>query len=154
MITLKNILVPTDFSENSQLALNYGKELAEAFRASLHVLHVLQPLNMVFPALDPTYAPPPYLDALEQSARQQLERALSEADRKKFNAQVALVMGPPFVEIDMYARKQQIDLIVMGTHGRGPLTRMLLGSVADKIVRKASCPVLVVRPEEHQFVTA
>ena len=59
--------------------------------------------------------------------------------------------GPPFVEIIRYAKEHDVDLLIMGTHGRGGLAHMLLGSVAEKVVRKSPCPVLTVRPDQHQF---
>jgi nucleotide-binding universal stress UspA family protein len=66
---------------------------------------------------------------------------------------MATVVGSPFFEIVRYAEEQQIDLIVIGTHGRGPIGHMLLGSVAEKVVRKSPCPVLTVRQPQHDFVT-
>jgi nucleotide-binding universal stress UspA family protein len=86
----------------------------------------------------------------ETQARQRLATLLPEGDRT--GAVIATIVGSPFYEIVRYATEQQIDLIVIGTHGRGPLGHMLLGSVAEKVVRKAPCPVLTVRHPQHEFV--
>lgn len=152
MIALKRILVPTDFSECSDAALKYGRALGEPFGASLHLLHVIQD-----PYTQPWAAeafPAPLGEMLQQwqeQARIRLVNLLPEAERT--HATVATVVGSPFLEIARYASEQDIDLIVLGTHGRGPLGHMLLGSVAEKIVRKSPCPVLTVRHPQHDFVT-
>jgi universal stress protein A len=148
-IQLQNICVPVDFSDTSVAALNYAKALADAFHAKLHLLHVL--VNW-FPDGDFPISPQVYLE-LEKSAKAQLERQLTQQDVAKYRAKLELVSGTSeFVEIVRYARDQKIDLLVMGTHGRGPIAHMLLGSVAEKVVRKAPCPVLTVRHPEHEFV--
>ena len=91
--------------------------------------------------------------SLEKSARKQLESQLTPQELEKYQAQLELINGTSeFVEIVRYAREKNIDLLVMGTHGRGPIAHMLLGSVAEKVVRKAPCPVLTVRHPEHEFV--
>ena len=151
MIALKRILVPTDFSVCSDAALKYGRALTEAFGATLHLLHVVQD-----PYTQPWAAeafPTPLGEMLaqwEEQARQRLATLLPEGDRT--GAAIATIVGSPFYEIVRYATEQQIDLIVIGTHGRGPLGHMLLGSVAEKVVRKAPCPVLTVRHPQHDFV--
>ncbi|HZZ27278.1 MAG TPA: universal stress protein [Pirellulales bacterium] len=148
-IELRNICVPVDFSDTSAAALNYAKALAEAFQAQLHLLHVL--VNWI-PDNDFPISPQFYSD-LEKSARLQLDKLLTAQERDKFKARLELVNGmSEFVEIIRYAREKNIDLLVLGTHGRGPIAHMLLGSVAEKIVRKAPCPVLTVRHPEHEFV--
>ncbi len=152
-IVLEKILVPVDFSEASDNALRYGKAFAEAFNSELHVLHVFE--EPVVPAWTTEgYIPAlqSVREELEKRARQKLEECLSAEEREKFRAQLVLKTGSPFVEIIRYARDTDIDLIVIGTHGRGPIAHILLGSVADRVVRKAPCPVLTVRPSEHEFV--
>lgn len=151
MIALTRILVPTDFSECSEAAVKYARALAAAFGASLHLLHVVQD-----PYTQPWAAeafPAPLGDLLEQwqsQARTRLVNLLPEAERS--GAMIATEVGSPFFEVVRYAEEQKIDLIVIGTHGRGPLGHMLLGSVAEKVVRKAPCPVLTVRHPQHDFV--
>ena len=152
MIELKRILVPTDFSEPSAAAVKYAKEFAEAFGASLHVLHVLED-PLVFAPMSEGYATPPnFYEELEKNARDRLAAVVSAAELPTPQTRVTLTKGSPFVEIVRYAKSEDIDLIVMGTHGRGPMAHMLMGSVAEKVVRKAPCPVLTVRHPEHEFV--
>jgi nucleotide-binding universal stress UspA family protein len=153
MIVLKRILVPTDFSQCSDAAVRYARALAEAFQASLHLLHVVQD-----PYTQPWAAeafPAPLGEMLgqwEEQARLRLGTLVGEQERA--TTTTATVVGSPFFEIVRYAAEQQIDLIVIGTHGRGPIGHMLLGSVAEKVVRKAPCPVLTVRHPQHEFVSS
>ena len=153
MIRLTKILVPTDFSDFSKHALRYGCEFARRFSAELTLLNVVEDVYPLIP--EPGMMLPAtgeYLDALQESAWKSLEN-LPAADWSgglTINRQV--LVGTPFVEIVRYAREQNIDMIVIGTHGRTGLAHALMGSVADKVVRKALCPVLTVRPEGHSFV--
>lgn len=146
----KHILVPTDFSETAAAALEYAKILAEAFGSTLHIMHVAQDPLAYVPAMEPNVSTAAVLaqlrDDLGTDGRRRLASLLSEAEREKFHARWELRWGTPHVEVDDYAARHGIDLIVMGTHGRGAIGGLLLGSVADKLVRKAPCPVLVVRP--------
>jgi nucleotide-binding universal stress UspA family protein len=153
MLTLKTVLVPTDFSEASESALRYGKAMAEAFGASLHVVHVMEDLLAHAWAAEVYVSSMPQLrDEIEKESRQRLGALLTDAERNTFRAETALLAGNPFLEIIRYAKAHGVDLIVMGTHGRGPIAHMLLGSVAEKVVRKSPCPVLTVREAQHEFV--
>ena len=153
MLSIKTVLVPTDFSDASESALNYGKAMAEAFGASLHVLHVMEDLLAHAWAAEVYVASMPNLrDEIERESRQRLGTMLTPEDVTRLRAEIALVAGNPFIEIIRYAKANNIDLIVMGTHGRGPIAHMLLGSVAEKVVRKSPCPVLTVREAQHEFV--
>ena len=153
MLTLKTVLVPTDFSDASESALRYGKAMAEAFGASLHVVHVMEDLLAHAWAAEVYVSSMPQLrDEIEKESRQRLGALLTDGERKAFRAETALLAGNPFLEIIRYAKAHGIDLIVMGTHGRGPIAHMLLGSVAEKVVRKSPCPVLTVRDSQHEFV--
>jgi len=151
MITLKNILVPSDFSECSDQAVRYGLELARKFDATIHLLHVVQD-----PATQPWVAEGfamPLLDVVEQWQKQaegRLAAAVPPADRAR--SRVVAVIGSSYAEILRYAEEQGIDLIVMGTHGRGAVGHLLLGSIAEKVVRRSPCPVLTVRHPQHGFV--
>jgi len=148
MITLERILVPTDFSECAERARSYACELARRFGAELHLLHVVPPVSLpgyVGPVPDELLQP-------EEGARQELEKWNDPAFEHAKGVVRSVTTGTPFVEIVRHARDQAVDLIVIGTHGRSGLTHMLLGSVTEKVVRKAPCPVLTVRPEGHQFV--
>ncbi len=148
MITLKRILVPTDLSEPSERARSYACELAKRFDADIHLLHVVAPIAV------PGYVGPIPEEWVhpEEGARRELEAWNDPAFDHVRHIERTVTVGTPFVDIVRYARDQQIDLIVMGTHGRSGLAHTLLGSVAEKVVRKAPCPVLTVRPEAHQFV--
>ncbi len=156
MITIKQVLVPTDFSEPSEVALQYGKAFAEQFQAKLHLIHVLDENALVYPWTSPegsTLTLGAARAELEHGVQDRLSKILSPAELEKYSAQVVTLVGSPFLEIVTYAKTQNIDLIVMGTHGRGPIAHMLMGSVAEKVVRKAPCPVLTVRHPEHEFIT-
>jgi nucleotide-binding universal stress UspA family protein len=154
MIALEQIMVPTDFSKPSEIALHYAKELARNFKASLHVVHVLEPMQLMPLASPGGTIPGMYSlrDEWEKRVHEQLGKMLNNGEREQFRAKLLMLTGSPFVEIIRYARSQSIDLIVMGTHGRGPISHMLIGSVAERVVRKAPCPVLTVRHPEHEFV--
>lgn len=153
MLTLKTVLVPTDFSEASESALRYGKAMAEAFGASLHVVHVMEDLLAHAWAAEVYVSSMPQLrDEIEKESRQRLGALLTETERATLRAETTLLAGNPFLEIIRYAKAHGVDLIVMGTHGRGPIAHMLLGSVAEKVVRKSPCPVLTVREAQHEFV--
>ena len=153
MIKLKQILVPVDFSEVSEVALRYGCELARAFDSRIHLLHILEDPLIYAPGTEGYIAPPVnFHEEMEQNARQHMEKLLAAEDRASLDTELVSKWGSPFVEIVRYARSNETDLIVMGTHGRGPIAHMLLGSVAEKVVRKAPCPVLTVRHPEHEFV--
>lgn len=151
MIKLQNILVPTDFSECSDAALRYGLELARAFNATLHVLHVVQdPYTQPWAAEAFPAAIGDLLSDWQKQSEKRLLESIPPADRR--HVKVACSIASPYGEILRYAVNDKIDLIVMGTHGRGPLAHMLLGSVAEKVVRRAPCPVLTVRHPQHDFV--
>lgn len=145
MIVLKQILVATDFSEASAAAMDYGRALARTFGASLHLLHVAEN-----PFLRPT-AVDPY--ALREATLRRLAGRLTEDDKGALRATAVLdTSDEPADAIVTYAGAHGIDLIVMGTHGRGTVAQILVGSVAEKVVRTAPCPVLTVRHPEHEFV--
>ncbi|HYV36929.1 MAG TPA: universal stress protein [Gemmataceae bacterium] len=152
MIDLHRILVPTDFSQQSHNALKYAAAFADKFGAELYLLHVVQDLSLFLP--DAISGTPPYLPPADQMmtvVRESLDR-LAREQLASLKVHCLVREGPPFVEIITCARENDIDLIIMGTHGRGILAHMLMGSVAEKVVRKAPCPVLTVRDPEHEFV--
>lgn len=145
MFTLKRILVPLDFGEPSVRALEHATVLAERFEASLELLHVV-PNPYVD---DPTglYLPLPatFLDELVKDAQKRLDEALTSSDRQRFKVRTIVKIGDPLFQIVEYARVEHVDLIVMGTHGRSGVVHLFLGSVAERVVRTAPCPVLTVR---------
>lgn len=151
MIRLTTILVPTDFSEPSQSAIKYARAFAEQFKATVHVLHVLEDPFIYAPTSEGYMVPPGLIEEMEKAARDRLQKAFP-VEGPSVQVELVLKHGSPFVEIVRYAREHDVDLVVIGTHGRGPIAHMLLGSVAEKVVRKAPCPVLTVRHPEHEFV--
>lgn len=154
MIQLKHILHPTDFSEPAESAMNYALALCERFDAELHALYVL-PSTIAVPLSPGSFAPPALAEAQQQHRREAAEllAALVPSNwEEQHSVHHVTREGAPFLSIIEYAREADIDLIVLGTHGRSGLSHMLLGSVAEKVVRKAPCPVLTVRPEGHRFV--
>ena len=153
MIDLKRILIPTDFSKHSQNALSYAAAFAEKFGAELYLLHVVQDLALFIPdaiTVTPPIVPP--VEELTASVRAALDRVIQENQLQRLPVFAEVREGTPFYEIIQFAKEKDIDLIVMGTHGRGWLAHVLLGSVTEKVVRKAPCPVLTVRHPEHEFV--
>jgi nucleotide-binding universal stress UspA family protein len=148
MIKLERILIPTDFSGHSKQAGKYACELAKRFTAELHLLHVVEPL--ILPESGGLL--PPDVIIGEERSQEELEKVKEPGFDHATRVIRKIKTGTPFVEIVRYARDNDIDLIVLGTHGRSGLIHALMGSVAEKVVRKAPCPVLTVRPEGHQFV--
>lgn len=147
MIVMKNVLVAVNFDEASNVALRYARSLAKNFGARLHVLHVMENLFLRPMANDPR--------AIEAGMTRRLLETLSDADRTELNAvPVIRKSDAPAEEIVKYANAEQIDLIVMGTHGRPGMAHLLMGSVAEKVVRTAPCPVLTLRHPEREFVVA
>lgn len=149
MITLESILVPTDFSDHSEKALRYGVELATKFQATLHVIHALEPVPSTY--IDGGFFPFEDSGEVAEALREKLHK-LEVPAPAGMEVVRQVCVGSPFVEITRYAKAHDIHLVVIGTHGRGAIAHMLLGSVAERVVRKAPCPVLVVREEEHDFV--
>lgn len=153
MIDLKRILTATDFSPHSQVALKYTSAFAQAFGAEVILCHVLEKPDFLsqFPPVAEGYIPPNLAEIHEKHARIQCEQDLAAIGLS--HARVVLPHGNPPTEIVRAAKTENVDLIIVGTHGRGAVAHLLLGSVAERVVRSASCPVLTVRSGEHEFVT-
>jgi nucleotide-binding universal stress UspA family protein len=152
MIQLSRILLPTDFSERGAEATKYACALAEQFDAELHLVHVLP--NPDIAMFDFGISPElgDRIRMAKETAVKELEGVPEPAWAEGRRVIRKVLEGTAFVEIIRYAREHDVDLIVLGTHGRSGLAHVLLGSVAERVVRKAPCPVLTVRPEGHQFV--
>lgn len=151
MLDIKNVLVPTDFGPCSTKALEYARSIAHAFGARLHVVHVVEP-----PAAD--FAPPgtvPPVAPDRAAERRLLEESATPDDRETLRAKLTCVeFTAPVDAIVDYARQRHIDLIVVGTHGRRGLSRALMGSVAEQVVRTAPCPVFTVHEDGRDFLAA
>jgi nucleotide-binding universal stress UspA family protein len=152
VIRLKTILVPTDFSGCSDAALRSGYALADAFGATVHLLYVVQDPYTLPWAADGFTAP---IGDLLADWQAQAKRRLAESVPLAATSKtvVETQVGSPHVEIVRYAARHSMDLIVIGAaRSRGPLGHMLLGSVAERVVRTAPCPVLTVRHPQREFV--
>jgi nucleotide-binding universal stress UspA family protein len=152
MIAIKQILVATDFSEPAGVALTYGRDLARAFGADVHVLHVIEDLP-AFYGPDIGFA----LAGVDQNITEAVQRELESMIAPYHDDAVTLVpvvtrASNVAVAINDYATTHAIDLVIVGTHGRGAVSRLLMGSVAERVVRSAPCPVLTVRADERDFV--
>jgi len=144
MTTAQRFLVPVDFSEYANQAVEYAIGLASKLGARLTLLHVIQSLPLAGIDMGVTL-PYAYIQDLEAEITNRMQAYLERVTAAGLEGEIAVVHGVPFQEILETAKTQQVDLIVMGTHGRTGLQHVLLGSVAEKVVRLAPCPVLVVR---------
>ncbi|MHC4875540.1 MAG: universal stress protein [Planctomycetota bacterium] len=146
-IKLNRVLVPVDFSPTSDKAFDYAVEFARVFGAEILAAHIVEDPILYAPTTDPVYRAD-----FEQMVQQKLDSLAEHRDCEGISIRTMIQSGTPFYEIIQLAGTEDCELIVMGTHGHGPLQHVLMGSVAEKVVRKAKCPVLVVRPDQHQFV--
>jgi len=160
MSAIKKILVPTDFSDASKAAFKYACELATVTNASVCILHTVE--NPYPMGEFPEYSslPQDYFEQLERSARRELE-ALPEAvitpdEGKRHRVRLVLRRGVAAQEILLYLQEHpDVDLVVMATHGRGGVARLMMGSVTDILVRTARCPVLTIRvPDVEETKTS
>jgi nucleotide-binding universal stress UspA family protein len=138
---IRSILVPHDFSETAQHALDFALDLAAALGAKVNLVFAYDVLAYGFPE-----APAMAIDTtqIERAARTELESLASRARRPGVAIEWVVRKGPAWSEINAAAKDTGADLIVIGTHGRRGVARALLGSVAEKVVRTAPCPVLTV----------
>lgn len=140
------ILVPMDFSEPSDAALEYARTVATRFGGSLHLLHVAEdPYRALFSAEVYVPAMEGLREEILTDALGRLTNRLRSSDLRELGATADAIIGMPARSIVEYAGAHGIDLIVMGTHGRGGMSHLLMGSVAERVVRTAGCPVLTVR---------
>ena len=150
MINLKRILVPTDFSTASEAAMSYGVALARAFDAKLVLMNVPEHPGV---AAEAEY-PLGIYETMQNAANQRLGELLSREEAKELKPEYVMRIGHASDEIVKFAEGHAIDLIVMGTHGREGVARVLIGSVAETVVRRANCPVLTVHYPEREFVVS
>lgn len=150
----KSILVATDFSETSDAALAYAHELAQAFGATLHVLHVTGNVMAAAAGVEGFTTDFAAIQReVDESARKQLDRLVSEVRQTAPVKTIVLTSNNPAQSIVSYAADAQVDLVVVGTHGRGGLEHLLMGSVAERVVRTAPCAVLAVRRARRETVS-
>ncbi len=148
MEDIRNILFPMDLSENSKKILPVALQVAGKFQAALHIVFVVEDIRY----MAGFYVPHPSLDTLEKdmekAARDKLKEFHDEHTYGK-NVQYQVLEGDPAEEIIRFAKEANMDLIVMGTHGRKGLDRLIFGSVAEKVVKNAPVPILIINPHTH-----
>jgi Universal stress protein UspA and related nucleotide-binding proteins len=153
MINIKKILVPTDFSETSRYAMEYAIEFAKSFNAELKIVHVIFDESQIVAFYLPQVTFQNLDQELEESAKKQMDEFISSfPELKNVNYSVKMLKGTAFIEIISEAKEYDADLIIIGTHGRTGLEHVLFGSTAEKVVRKAHCPVFTVKPKNFKFV--
>ena len=138
-MTIQHILVPLDFSSDAEQALDYALELAQQFQARLTLMHV------IYIPVTTEVNLSAYFADLESGALQGMESYQKRVEEAGRPVEMVIVRGTPFREIIETAKTKQVDLIVMGTHGRTGMQHLFIGSVAERVVRLAPCPVLVTR---------
>lgn len=151
-IEIQRILLPTDFSSFSAAAARYACELAVRFDSELHVLHTLDHHLTSTPAFGFGLDLPTFVSESKVAAEKKLAGFIDSVWSAGRTVVHFISEGSPQVEIVRYAREANIDLIVLSTHGRTGLSHVMLGSVAESVVRTSPCPVLTMRPEGHQFL--
>lgn len=153
VLTLRRVMVPIDFSDYSVKALHYATAFAQQFGAALVLVHVTEPT--VFPS-ELGYGPLA-TEVIEQHIRQDAQARLNSLAQQciacGLKVETGVRVGRPYNEIVKAAEEHDVDLIIIATHGFTGLTHVLLGSTAERVVRHARCPVLVVRENEREFVT-
>jgi nucleotide-binding universal stress UspA family protein len=150
---ITRIVVPTDFSDTSDTALTYARSLADSLGASLHLVHVFDDSYVDAMLADTSAAVYESMRSTAMgTARRKLQRRMPPAERRRLFGKTAMITGTPAAAIVDYADEHDIDLIVMGTHGRRGFAHLLLGSVAEQVVRTAKCPVLTVREKPVERV--
>lgn len=142
---IKRILFPTDFSEGALNALPYAVDLAKSYGAKLYMLHVIYDIATASGLYVPHISVDEMYKELDISARKELEKFGLDKRNDVKDVEYTVIRGIPYEEILKFAQEKSIDLIVIGTHGRKGLDRVLFGSTAERVVRNASCPVLTVR---------
>jgi universal stress protein A len=140
-VQIRRILFPTDFSDNAKSAFQYGLGIARKFGADLYLVHVVHS----FPEMRP-YNVRQLIDLMVKHAETSLREQLKTSQEHEVRLHPVVRVGVEDIEITTLAEEERIDLIVMGTHGRTGLAHALLGSVAERVVRRAPCPVLSVKP--------
>lgn len=145
---IRSILLPTDFSECGNFARSYAASLARKFGASIIAVHVIEPMvpTLGYSGMTEPLPIADIADQLETSAERELPRIAESEDCSGLEIEEVIVHGEAAAEIVRVAKDRNVDLIVLSSHGRTGLGRILFGSTAEAVVRHASCPVLVVKP--------
>ncbi|HON78815.1 MAG TPA: universal stress protein [Spirochaetota bacterium] len=150
MQTIERILVPIDFSDYSRKALQYAKEYALTFRAKMYLIYVFRPIfeDIEVGVINESIQ---FNNEIEEYAREKLRKLIDEDIGDEVPVESVIRMGRPFMEINRAAEEYDIDLIIIATHGHTGVQHLLFGSTAEKVVRKAPCPVLSLREPVKGF---
>ena len=146
---IKKILFATDFSEGSSSALPYAVDIAKRYGAKLYFVHVIYDVATTSGWYVPHVSMDELYKDMEKNAKAELEKSFIEEMRGFKDVEHVVLKGTPYEELARFAEENKVDLIVIGTHGRKGLDRMLFGSTAEQVVRHAPCPVLTVRLPKH-----
>jgi len=152
VIQIKKVLVPTDFSDSAHHAFGYGVSFAREYDAELILLHVVENLTVGYAS---DLFPVPMAEVFQEIsgyAKAELDKLAAEAKQKGAVVTQLVVQGKPSAEIVRHAAENAVDIIVLGTHGKGMLDQALFGSTTERVVRRAPCPVLTVPKAGHEFV--
>jgi len=150
------ILVPVDFSEYTGAVVKYASFLADKLGSSIRLLHVIQLLHISeavnwMDTVMPTAAEGGLSKQIIESSQKQLDKLKEDCRQNGIEAETSVVEGVPFIEIVNAVEECDADMVVMGSHGRTGVSHLLMGSVAEKVVRRASCPVLCIKPEGFKW---
>ena len=152
MIKMKKVLVPTDFSDSARHATSYGVSFAKEYGAELVLLHVVENITVGYAS---DLFPVPMAEVFQEIsgyAKTELAKLAGEAKERDVRVTELVAQGKPSAEIIRYAAENAVDVIVLGTHGKGMLDQALVGSTTERVVRRSPCPVLTVRMAGHEFV--
>jgi nucleotide-binding universal stress UspA family protein len=148
---IRTILFPTDFSNGARAAMDHAVSLARDYKAKLILLYVIQDISIAEWYIPSSLSVTDLVEDMQRSAGKEMDKWAAEVSAKVKEVEKLVVRGVPFVEIIKTAKEMDADLIVIGTHGRTGIDHMLFGSTAEKVVRKAPCPVLTVRIAGKEF---
>jgi len=148
MNKIRKILMPVDFSENSRVALDWAMSIANKLGAKVILFHAMETSDFIKELAEQE---DDVLSRVKSGAAMQLQQFADKYNDKKISVAASIDEGKPFVKIIEAAKSYDVDLIVMGTHGRTGLRQTLIGSVAEKVVRKAPCPVMIVKHPDYKF---
>ncbi len=148
---IKSILFPTDFSQGARAAMDYALSLAHDYNARLILLYIIQDISIAEWYIPSTISAADLIEDMQKGAWKEMDKWAAEASSRVKDVEKIVSRGVPFVEIIKTAKDRNVDIIVIGTHGRTGIDHMLFGSTAEKVVRKSHCPVLTVRIAGRDF---
>jgi nucleotide-binding universal stress UspA family protein len=152
MFNIKNIIVPTDLSKVSLSAFNYAKSIAIQWNAKIHILSVIDPQPAILTLQSNDQSEQDYLSGLKTKIEEELNEIKTELiNSDDLDIESVTKIGKDYEEIVKFSNEISADLIVIATHGRTGVLHTLLGSVAEKVIRYAKCPVLVTTPTEDDL---